>query len=182
MSTTITEALAEIKTVQKRLAKKRDFVVDYLSRKDSLRDPLEKDGGSPKAIAETRQSINDLEVRVVTLRRAIQEANENTDVTINGVTRSVADWLVWRRDVAPEQGRFLSTMRGALSRVRNQAAREGLSVFSATASASPDKPDDYVVNISEQELAQDIEHLEDTLGQLDGQLSLKNATTIIEVE
>jgi hypothetical protein len=36
-----------------------------------------------------------------------------------------------------------------------------------------------VININEQELAKEIELLEDTLGQLDGQLSLKNATVPI---
>lgn len=42
MSITITEALAEIKTVAKRIEKKRDFIRAYLSRQEGVRDPLEK--------------------------------------------------------------------------------------------------------------------------------------------
>jgi hypothetical protein len=37
------------------------------------------------------------------------------------------------------------------------------------------------VNLSEVELSKESEELEHILGDLDGQLSLKNATTIIEV-
>ncbi len=40
---------------------------------------------------------------------------------------------------------------------------------------------DLLVNIDETALAREIEQFEDTFGQLDGQLSLKNATvTIVE--
>lgn len=84
---TITEALAEIKTIGKRIEKKREFIGGFLARQDGVRDPLEKDGGSAKAIAGERQSVNDLEDRIVALRRGIQRANDETSVTINGITR-----------------------------------------------------------------------------------------------
>ncbi len=43
---TITEALAEIPTIEKRIEKKREFILNYLYRQSSVRDPHEKDGGS----------------------------------------------------------------------------------------------------------------------------------------
>ena len=72
---TITEALAETKTIDKRISKKRTFVTDYLFRQDALRDPLEKEGGSVAAIEATRQAIGDLEKRLVDIRRAIARAH-----------------------------------------------------------------------------------------------------------
>lgn len=40
---------------------------------------------------------------------------------------------------------------------------------------------DIRVNVSENDLAKDLEQMETILGTLDGQLSLKNATVVIEV-
>lgn len=183
MAITITEALAEIKTIQKRITKKRETITTYLSRQEGLKDPLDKGGGSVKVIAAERQAIADLEARIVELRRGIQNANDVTDVAINGTTRTISDWLTWRREVAPGQSVFLGLLRNRLSLVREQARRQGASVISAVSqnvNVAADKKDvDIVVNISEKELADEIEALEETLGQLDGQLSLKNATTPI---
>lgn len=53
-----------------------------------------------------------------------------------------------------------------------------MGVVSNADQASGDK--DVVVNISEDELAKESEKLEEMLGALDGQLSLKNATTFAE--
>lgn len=177
MPITITEALAEIKTVQKRVEKKQEFIGSFLARQDGIKDPLEKDGGSFQAVARERQAIGDLEKRVIAIRRGIQRANEATDITINAISRTIADWLVWRREIAPGQRAFLAKLRATLNGVRDQARKQGSGIIAPGAQA--DKPSDFIVNINEQELAAEIETLEDTLGQLDGQLSLKNATVPI---
>jgi hypothetical protein len=176
---TITEALAEIKTVGKRIEKKREFINQFLARQDGIRDPLEKDGGSPKVIAEERQAVSDLELRIIALRRGIQKANDSTTVTINGTARTISEWLTWRRDVAPGQRAWLSSVRGGLNGLREKAKREGNAMVSAVATTGDTKPTDLVVNLDERKLADDLEALEDALGQLDGQLSLKNATVTI---
>jgi len=180
MPLTITEALAEIKTIDKRLVKKRDFVMQYLSRHEGIKDPLASDGGSVEGIKRERQAIADLETRIVELRRAIQRANEATTVTINGTARTIADWLIWRRDISENAQAFLSTMRSKLNQTREQAKRSGVAVVQATATTGQEKPTDFIISINETELAAEIEGMEDTLGQLDGQLSLKNATVILE--
>lgn len=174
---TITEALAEMKTLEKRIAKKRQFVADFLWRPERLKDPLDKQGGSVAAVQEARQSIDDLCKRAVDIRLAIQDANESATITVAGVTKSIAEWLVWRREVAPGQQQFINNMRMNINRMREEAQQKGIHV-TATEAASLD---DVVVNVDEKALAAEAEQIEEVLGALDGQLSLKNATVTIGV-
>jgi len=91
--TTITEALAEIPTITKRIQKKQEFILNYLYRSSSVRDPHEKDGGAQLLISREIQAINDLQYRIVSIRAAIQEANRNNTITIGNTTKTIADWL-----------------------------------------------------------------------------------------
>jgi hypothetical protein len=176
MGITITEALAEIKTIGKRIDSKRRSIENYLARQEFVRDPLDKDGGSASFIARERQGIVDLETRLVSLRKAIRLANESTEISIDGETRSIADWLTFRREVAPGRQVNLSGLRSKINSIRENSKRQGVAVI---ADANAAKQGDVIVNISEAELSADTEHLENVLGQLDGLLSLKNATTSI---
>lgn len=176
---TITEAIAEIKTIGKRIEKKREFITTYLSRQEGVKDPLEKQGGSFENIKQEIQAIMDLENRVVALRRGIQKANDATTVTIGERSRSISDWLVWRREAAPMHQQFLNGIRHTLNQVRTDAARKNVAVVSATIENGA-KPTDFIVNIDEQRLSAEIEDFETTLGKLDGILSLKNATVFIK--
>ncbi len=169
---TITEALAEIKTIGKRIIKKREFITNFIYRQEKLKDPLQSDGGSVEVIRRERQAIHDLEERQIALRRAIAEVNAQNIIKVGDQERSIADWLVWRRGVAPGMQQFLFQISSQLARVRQDAMRKGVLVTSGEAKS----PQDIVVNVNEQELAQEIEGLEEILGLLDGQLSLKNAT------
>jgi hypothetical protein len=169
---TITEALAEIKTIGKRLTSKKEFVLNYLVRADQIKDPLKNDGGSETAIKQELQSISDLETRIVDLRRGIQLANEHTKITIEGVERSISDWLVWRREVAPVRQQMLHALNYSLKTMRETGRK-------TTYNIKEEKPIDVVVNLDEQWLAKERELIEKILGQLDGILSLKNATVTI---
>jgi hypothetical protein len=173
---TITEALAEIKTIGKRIDKKQEFIFANLARQEGAKDPLEKEGGTAEKLKTERQALDDLLARVVTLRRGIQRANDETNVTIGGETRSISEWLVWRRDVAPKRKDFLNKMSMGLKNMREQSKRQGLNVVSPGAAQAYT---DIVVSIDEGALAKDIESLESILGELDGQLSLKNATVLV---
>ncbi len=178
MALTITEALAEIKTIGKRLIAKRAFIAQNLARMDGLKDPLEKDGGSVDVIERERQAITDLETRIVALRRGIQRANTETPITIDGTVKTIADWLTWRRDVAPETKKFLMGIQGSIQQIRQQARTKGQNIVGSGSEATA--PSDIIMNLNEGDLAHDIEEMENILGQLDGQLSLKNATVIIQ--
>lgn len=169
---TITEALAELKTLDKRLSTKRDFVRNYMFRLDNLKDPFEKDGGSQEKVAAELQSMSDLEARAVSLRRAIQSANEKTILSLHGTEMSIADWLVWRREVAPNQKMFLQEMSRRLIQARETINRQQAGVTDAAKVQ-------MIVNIDESKLNKDLEKIELILGDLDGQLSLKNATVMI---
>lgn len=174
---TITEALAEVKTLEKRIQKKRESIIPFIYRQEALRDPHEKDGGSAQVIQQERQAIGDLHQRVIDIRRAIQYANSTTTISVNGDTRSIQDWLVWKREVAPKQQQLLVEIRNTINSMRSQAQQKGFQVVqSETGNQS-----DIVVNINEKKLAEEIEALEETLGVLDGQLSLKNATVAVEL-
>lgn len=175
---TITEALAEIKTILKRIQSKREFVETYQLRLDSLKDPLEKDGGSAKAVTEAAQAISDLEGRIVALRVAIAKANATNRIEIEGVERAIEDWLIWRREIAPGQERFLQTLTGRLAAARQQVSGQKYQWGKET---PQDKPADIVVNIDETKLNADKEKIKNILGQLDGQLSLKNATILLSI-
>ena len=51
---TVTEALAEIKTTQKRIEKKREHILNFAWRQERMKDPLERDGGSGTGCAVVR--------------------------------------------------------------------------------------------------------------------------------
>lgn len=174
---TITEALAEIPTIEKRIEKKKEFILNYLYRQSSVRDPHEKDGGSPVLIAREKQAIADLQDRLINIRSVIQKANAENTITIENQTKTIVDWLTWRREIAPKEQDFLRNLMQRINSMRQQAMKQGVSVTEKDAGFSSD----YVVNINERELSEKIESLENILGILDGQLSLKNATIKIEI-
>ena len=174
---TITEALAEVPTIEKRIEKKSEFILNYLCRQSSVRDPHEKEGGSSVLIAREMQAIQDLQDRLVKIRSSIQKANAENTITIGEKTRTILDWLTWRREIAPRQQEFLRARIHKINEVRVQASRLGVGVTDKDSGFSSD----YLVNINERELAEEIEELETVLGTLDGQLSLKNATVLIDL-
>lgn len=173
---TITEAIADLKVIDKRLQSQQGNVMTYLMRPEQLKDPMEKEGGSVEYIKRQRQSIGDLETQAIAIRRAIAAANDATQITVEGTTRTISEWLIWRREVAPKRQQF---QRGLLQTIRNnrdQAIKKGSKV------STPDTAEqgDLVINIDEAALSSEVEMLDTILGVLDGQLSLKNATVTVE--
>jgi hypothetical protein len=175
---TITEALAEVKTIGKRIEKKREFIRNYALRQEMVKDPLLKDGGSEKLIQESAQAISDLSQRLIVIRRRVQEKNMSTTITILDTTRSVTDWLTWRKEVAPGQVQFVANLRLYLEKTREQMRTKGVTVGATSVDL---KPTDIVVAVDEGMLAKTAETFEEILGTLDGKLSLINATTTIEI-
>jgi hypothetical protein len=174
---TITEALAEIKTINARIGKKREAVMRYFARDAKLRDPMEADGGSKEFVRRERQAVHDLEERIVRIRTAIQTANISNSLQVGETSRSVSAWLNWRRDVSAGQKGFLGQLAGGLTQVRQNAVRQGMTVTDKDNYA----PGDVAIMVNEQELSREIEALEGVLGSLDGKLSLFNAVTTVEV-
>src|SRR5262249_24082868 len=96
---TIAEALAEVETIGRRLDKKQQLVTAYLLREQQYRDPVRLPGGTAPVLARELETIRALFERKVLLRRLIGQAYARTMVTFRDQTRSLADWLAWRRDV-----------------------------------------------------------------------------------
>lgn len=175
---TVTEALAEIKTIGKRLEKKRQFVQQYMVHQNHVKDPLDKQGGSKQVVASELQAIADLEDRVVQLRAGILRANMGTELTLNGTTRSVQDWLTWRRDVSKGQVKFQQKLVQNVAEARRAAAAKELKVVEDGSDAGDH---DLIVHVDEKKLFEKAEELEQTLGALDGQLSLLNARMEVQL-
>lgn len=167
---TITEAFAELKTIQARLKKKREFIGAHLIYPDAIKDPLVGDGGTLQVVQREQQAISDLQERLIRIRSAMQAANLATTITVDGKTRSIAEWLAWRKDLQDGERSFLATVRRSIDNVRNNIRAKG---------EDPSKA--VVVNIDEGDLGTRMESLETIASTLDGQLSLKNATVVIEV-
>lgn len=179
MSYTITEALAELKLIKGKLDKKTAFITQYLGRQDGAKDPLEKQGGVAKSIAEEMQSINDLHERFVRIRSAIAAANTANNVTIGATSRSVADWLIWRRDVAPLVRGLQKGLSDKINQIRNGAKAQGWTTIKQ--GDTPANPTDVIIEINEKALAEASEKTQEILDTLDGKLSLHNATVQVEV-
>lgn len=175
---TITEALAEIKTIKARILKKRENAMRYFARDSRLRDPLADDGGSIEYVKRERQGIADLEERLVKIRSAIQAVNLATNLTLGEKTRALADWLNWRRDVSNDARAFLGQMTSTLARARQEAQKQGMTVSDKDSGAAAPE---IIVAVNERHLAAEVEAIETLLGDLDGKLSLLNATTVVEV-
>lgn len=178
-SLTITEALAEIKTITKRIDTKVKFIKEHLYRQDAFKDPLAKDGGAPKVIEQEIQAIGDLYTRIITIRLAIAEANVKGEVEVDGTKHSVAEWLVWRRDVAPGLVKTYQDWNANIQSARRNAMTKGISVIQPGNEAT--SINDLIVNLNEKNLSDSIDKVQTILGTLDGRLSLFNATTQVEI-
>ena len=178
MKTTVTEALAELKTLEKRINKKLANVQPYVFRQEALRDPLEQQGGSRGYIEKEIQSMEDLQEHRLALRRAIQVSNENTDVAVLGETRTIADWLMWRREALPQKISVYTQILRKIEEGRREAEQRGCNISTQD---SKKFGMDFVVNVDEIDIREMLDKLENIDGTLDGKLSLKNAVTVIEL-
>lgn len=179
---TITEALSQKKILPERIQHARAEMQEYLARDDRLVDPLTESvkGGSRAYVASRLQAINDLQQQYIEVCEAIRASNEQTSLTIEGTTRSVANWLVWKRDVFPGQSETLKTMMRTLEQCRKTATEQNRA-NSRLVQPNPDaKPVNFVANFDEVAILEQIGKLQEVYGQLDGQLSLLNATTFVE--
>jgi hypothetical protein len=167
---TITEAFAELKTIQARLKKKREFIGSHLLYPDAIKDPLANDGGTLQVVQREQQAISDLQERLIRIRYAMQTANLVNSITIAGKTRSIAEWLAWRKDLQEGERSFLANIRRSIDNTRTNVRAKG-----------DDPAKTVVVNVDEGDLGARMEALETIASTLDGQLSLKNATVVIEV-
>jgi hypothetical protein len=175
---TITEALAEVKLINEKIEKKRTFVLDNLTRIKQLADPLQSKGGSMAALAAEMQSINDLEARLVEIRAAIMHANMMHTAECMGMHKTLYGWLVWKREIAGNKSFHYQSIYTNTKKKIDEAARAP-SVYT-----KDDQTKEVVIieaNLPYMEYAAKYEDIKDMLNKLDGVLSLKNATVLVEL-
>lgn len=175
---TLTEALAELKLIKSKIDKKKTFIMSNLGRQEGAKDQLEKSGGTPEVLKSEMQAVNDLMERLVRIRSSIASANTATSVEILGVKRTIADWLVWRRDVAPLIKDFERSVTSGISQLKNSAKSQGFRVVGNQGEAAV--PTDVIICLDEKVLSEKSEHIQEVLDTLDGKLSLHNATVQVE--
>jgi hypothetical protein len=174
---TITEALAEIKLCERKLEKKWDAVKTNTHRFEHVKDPYASEGGSKVAISREVQSIKDIEERIVKIRTAIADANVQNKLTLGENTRSIYEWLTWKREIAENQKKFYKDISSRLKAVIDKESQNPTAY----------KDEENRVHLAKLDLNLDYPYfqtldqkLSDTLETLDGKLSLKNATIVIE--
>ncbi len=178
-SITITEALQELKTIDKRIVAARDFVMSYGVRQGSTIDPLDLEGGSHKAVPAKLDSIRDLLERKVVLRSAINAKNALTTVTVAGQSRTVADWIIWRREAFKQELDAWTALQRKVLEARTQCA--GKAITLREDGNQPTKVNEASCFIPEGTIAKRISQLQEIESVLDGKLSVVNATTTIEI-
>lgn len=167
---TITEALAEIKLLDKRLNKKNTFIKANLVRQDIDADPLQGEG--VKVIASELQAYKDLLRNVEKIKLAIHNANNSVQVTIENQTKTIAEWLTWKSISYDYLAGLQANMNAVLLHTPKSQAytkMDGTPAVSTT-----------VYNYEPVNLQKEVEELETIYEKLDGKLSVVNATTVIE--
>lgn len=175
----ISEAMAEIKLAVKKISTSLDFVMRNLKREDYRKDPFEKEGSTQEAEVQAAiQSMRDNQLRIVSLKSAINQSNMTTTLTVEGVTQTVAEWLIWRRDVLPISKKILLALANGLADVTHSTP----SPRRAYTTPTPIEPiPNWVVNVSDRTVLNELQKLETIEERLDGALSVLNATTEIVV-
>lgn len=177
---TITQALAEVRTLKERIAKQAEFVQANAAYASNMVDPHARSGGSHEVIRRARQSISDMQERIILLRTSISLANAQSTITIGGITRTINAWLVWKREVGPDVRRYQADLRRAVDTRRNAVANEVHRINQQRGQGETLKVD-LVVAFNEAELNDEIGHFEQVWGELDGELSMVNSRIVLEL-
>ena len=174
---TITEALAEVKLLLAKIAKKKEVVLVNVTRYSHVADPFIKDGGGKEMVRRELQAIRDLDIRLVRIRLAIARANLATKLTIGTVERTITEWLAWRKEVADGERSLLMAIAGNVNKTAKQAEQNPPAYKDETGKV---KIADLLYNVDADAINLEAQGIDEVLGVLDGKLSLLNATTVVE--
>jgi hypothetical protein len=176
---TVTELFAEIKLTREKVLKKNSSILKYAAVAGKLRDPLERQGGSEAFIKAETQAVRDLQARLVRMLTAMHKSNMKVQCTIEGETKSVYEWLVWRKEIFPAlSGHYGNLLMGAQTIRANEQRSSAMANSKSQDGTAPE----VVVQVffDEKQTMAEAEKLTAIYQKLDGQLSLLNATTVVE--
>ena len=175
---TITEALSEINLIKKKLEHKKKSVMNLLVRADHMKDPYEDQGGTPAFLLREVQALCDLEDYFIRIRSGISQANLSNLITIGGLSKTIHDWLTWKREISKEQVSFVNTIVHQVKETLDISGKKPQVYADAEGKTHLVH---YKVNLDYPAWVKKQEHLAEIFEKLDGQLSLKNATIVIKV-
>jgi hypothetical protein len=169
----IHEALAEIKLIKDKIEKTQAFIAEHLYRPSDMVDPLKE--GSEIVVKRRLQSIHDLAERALAIRAAINKANIENTIKIKGTTRTIAEWLIWKRETLVFLRGAYNTFYVTMNSGREQSSRQ------AYAKHLDIEKIEMVYHLDPEEVLDMRNGLTEIMSLLDGQLSLKNAQIKIEI-
>lgn len=175
---TITEALAEVRLIEKKIIKQQKIVFENRSRLSHVADPYADAGGGKKAVESAFQSVRDLGKRLADIRISISVANQATMLELNGREMSITGWLAWRREVAPQHLKFMEKLSGAVSKDQEQIENNPPAYKDENGKVLLSE---IIYNVDKSNLDKEIISFDETLSILDGKLSLLNATVVVEL-
>jgi len=175
---TITEALSELNLIKKKIKAKQEKIRSALVHISHMPDAFASEGGSAKMINHESQSISDLSVRYTKIKAAITEANIKNMVQIANINMSIHDWLTWKREFATTNIEFLKVCCNTVKAHMDQYGKSPQVYKDANDQTQLVK---YSYNIDYSQWIKNLENVSDIHEKLDGQLSLHNATVIIEI-
>lgn len=175
---TITEALSEINLIKKKVDKKRQTILGLLVKAKNLPDPMQSQNGSKEFIKSEVQSMEDLNTRLIRLKGSIAKANIDNKIKVNGYEKNIHDWLIWKRDISKFEigftGEVYKTVKSHFDSLQKQPQ-----VYKTEDGTT--KLVEYESMVEQGDFLKKAEDLQEVFDKLDGQLSLKNATIVIEI-
>lgn len=174
---TITEALAQVKLIEKKIESKTQFVLGNLFRYETQKDPFEAKGGARQVLESEIQALQDNYRRLEKIRAAIAESNIDNQLTVGEQTRSVHEWLTFKREVAPKQIALFQTIHTQMKQRLDKDAQQPQVYKDEEGKTHLAK---LVTNLDYVEYVRKYEKQQEIFETLDGLLSLKNATTVIQ--
>lgn len=176
---TITEALADIKTTTNKITKKEAWVNGHLCLTDAMDDPMEEKGGTKKVVKAEIQSVRDLRIRLVNLRNGINKANFDNTLTIRKRQMSIAEWLIWRREVAKAAQTFESEIHNYVDKTLKDAMHRPSVKQEGTENMRIIK---ILPQVDKEEHRAIADEISETMDELDGKLSHANATVTMTIQ
>lgn len=179
MQLTITEALSEINLINKKITNAKENVYMHSTRVEHMKDPFEKEGGSQAFVQSQMQSIEDLKKRLIKIRSSILKANLENELEIDGTKMTISEWLTWKKEVAKDSTEFYSkAFRDCKHKLDRQENAPQVFKDELTNEVKCIK---VIPNVDYAKCLEMTSKLDEVYQKLDGKLSLKNATIIVEV-
>lgn len=164
----IIEALKELPLIEKKVKKNNEKIREYSSFGSHVGPAFDTQEQQNKEVDSLIQSNKDLIYRYMKIKHSLNLTNLKTDVTINGQTCTIADWIIWKQKTGQM---FLSTYANLSTsigeshiRIHQANLQDGIQIG-------------IVKCYSETFKNTNIDSIQDTIDKIDAALEMVNATT-----